>query len=143
MYNLWTSLTNLWWYLPTVWADRQWDFSFTLAMLERKLTRQHRVLSDPSKNMAIHTRKELRKLKTAQCLAKRLCDGNHTDLAGYNVLVAKYGKRSFNKIFTGEPETKKERAVWMQWALDTQRLENQDWNMLWDTIKKHGRTWWD
>jgi hypothetical protein len=110
---------NIWVYRRELWGDRHWDEAFLVAFVERKLRLMHAELSDPNKSMAIHTKKELRRLKIAAEYARRIT-GDH------------YYSDTFWR--QSSPETR--------WK-DVLILETRDWNGLWDTIKKYGRTWWD
>lgn len=130
-------LRNVWAYRDILWRDRDWDHTYLLAMIERKLDRMYTELSNPKLTVAIHSAKELRRLKMARELARRIVQGEHTDLAGLPAIKAKYGEDWWD-----DNDPARARAL-TEWARHATYLENQDWAMLFDTLKKFGRVWWD
>ena len=143
MRNFFKGISNLWYYRKVIWQDRWWDHAFMVEIVERTLARHYDGLADPKRAIAEHTPKELRKLKTAHLLAKRLVDCVHCDKAGHDLIEAKYGKHTIDKFFDRSLQTKEEMRAWERWAIHSNDLEKQDWNMLWDLIKKYGQHWWD
>ena len=142
MRNFFKGVSNLWYYRRVIWQDQWWDHAFMVSIMERVLARHYAGLSDP-RAMAEHPPKELRRMKTAQLLAKRLVDCVHCDRAGHDYLEAKYGEHTLEKMFGQEHEGKEEREAWSRWAVHSDELEKQDWDMLWDIIKKYAQRWWD
>lgn len=133
MRNLLRFFHNIWVYRHELWNDRHWDEAYLVAFVERKLKLMHEELSDPNKSMAIHTQKELRRLATAAEYAKRINDNNYYDRMP-NLASGDWLKR------LNDPKSSREMS---RICKDITDLENRDWNGLWDTIKKYGRTWWD
>lgn len=119
MRNLLKFFHNVWVYRHELWNDRHWDEAYLVAFVGRKLTLMHDELSDPNKSMAIHTQKELRRLKIAAEYARRIHSDHYYQDTYWN---AETPERRWKTIVA---------------------LEERDWNGLWDTIKKYGRTWWD
>lgn len=106
-------------WLPVLWQDHNWDYAYILYALQHKLEETRECLLESeyaTKNARAQANKQL---TIAINLLNRL-DGRVYHSVGE---FHRYGTR--------------------EWAEHTAYLENQDWDLLFKTLRKHMRCWWD
>lgn len=122
MRNLLSFLKRLWAYLPVLWRDRDWDYAFLLRLMQLKISRMRLGMNDWPSN-----RKHFKRMRVIELLIERLiaddyCRYEHDQW---------YNHDRFND--------EKIRDI----VLHAQHQEDQDWNMIFNLIKRYGRRWWD
>lgn len=125
---------NVWRYRKELYYDQQWDQGYLVILVERKLRLLYECLSGPNM-MGLHSQTELRRLQVAIECARRVNEpGIYMDR--YPV------SPNLDLIFGHDPKDPIRKAQ-RQASLEIHELEQRDWNLLWDTIKRYGQGWWD
>lgn len=147
------SIQSLWYWLPVILEDRQWDQSYMWRILHHKLAVMYRELSrDPYVIWGHH---EMRRLRHAVELARRLSEGDydrwmqrHDELFGKARMdfgPSENGLRTCTILRPGceqEPRKSHERRCFKK-AIDADERERQeDLEKLLDIIKRGEGRWW-
>jgi len=154
-------LENIWVYLPILWHDRDWDYTFMLVMWERKFRR----MADLHTNYGHLLRSDLtaQQLRLCAKLCKRIADSEYDDVLRA-AHTAKWGKLSHHTEpgMTGEDgtvlthkllfsranalteaEIKQEREESQRIWKHAEKQRAADVAYLTGLIRKHLLTWWD
>lgn len=123
IYRFFHNLAKIWEYSCFLWNDYDWDYIYILKLLKIKLRRTRERIF---KNALIGDyKKVVKQIKLAELLIDRIIEDDYSN--GYY-----------------------EEKVPIKGKIDTmvkyrhqQGLLDQDWNYLWNHIKKHMQTWWD
>ena len=107
-------------YLPVIWRDEDWDYSYLLQLLQFKISRLRRSM------VHVEAPNQVRRMRIVELLIGRLVDGDYCRYEHDEWLKDGMSDQRFHDM-----------------VRQTVYLEDQDWNMVWDIIKKHGRRWWD
>ena len=102
-------------WFTVIYKDRWWDHSFLYRILSFKLRQIERNFR--GRGVAVHTEKELRKIKTCYLLLDRLINDDYVSY-----------KRGDNIRKSHEKE---------------ERMINQDLDLLFKIMRKQIRVWWD
>ena len=114
-------------WLPVLWHDEDYDHNFLLKIIRHKVARMREhfihwsAWGVPHPNM-------IKRMRIVELLIGRLVEANY----------CQYEHEQWQKQMPGIGEEKI-----MDIAHQAQHLEDQDWGMVFDLIKRHGRRWWD
>lgn len=116
---------RLWSYLPVLWRDEDYDYMFFLSLIKHKIKRMREHMSYCCTYHPGHN--QIKRMRIVELLINRLEKGDY----------CRYEHDQWYDHERGNDE--KFRAIAMQ-AL---HQEDQDWNMVFDIIKRHAQRWWD
>lgn len=147
-FNIKYGIQNLIKWFPVIWRDRDWDQTFLLAMLEKKLSN----MSDLHKEYGnkANSDETSRQLKRLANLASRISNENYMDEAfkGKEYLLEKnemvfvdIGNGTSKIEFVGLSHEEREELRRLYNVMD--ELPVEDIEELFDTMKKNIRYWWD
>lgn len=123
-HNIVEGLRSLFYWLPVIWKDRNWDYQFTLNVLEHSLRRLYKFLNGPD-CAAWQPKSRIRQLRVCLLLLERM----------RGCYIDKAGKTEPRYVVGG---------MYADWNSDDCRyLEEQDWKYLWGLLEKYMRNWWD
>ena len=129
-----TGFKNLFVWLPFIWRDRQYDQSFLLVMMAKKL----KLMSEFNAYWSCNFPKEQKRMKIASLLAKRLVDCEYICNAPIDY------ECKFNE---GSLDVKR---ILLPTCIGIYRdrnyediLQRQDLDMLCEILKKRAFYWWD
>lgn len=109
-------IRNLVYWFPVIVSDRDWDSVYILKILHHKLNSMEYAANNYWH--WIGKEKEAHRIRIASELCKRLIADDYVFMfANIKDPRRKYHMQGY--------------------------MENQDWNMLFDILRKHGRKWWD
>ncbi len=127
-------------WIPVIWKDREFDQAYLYRIIHFKLLNMERFF-ESDHAWAVHTKKELRKLKIARILADRL--GNQEPYE-YESIFDWCEEKDVPPIGS-IPVT-----VQDKWLMKMRRemrhrkyMHQQDKDMLFRYMRKHIDTWWD
>lgn len=141
-------------YIPILWKDEDWDYSYLLDLVDYKLKRMCYCLA----NNDIVENNELAKMlltikETRTFIYNHLNADDvyekYVERPPYN---AKYSTKELDNghftiiILNGDTNqelTEEEEKNYNQWLNRKYNFENEQWEMIWKNISKHGRSWWD
>lgn len=111
-------------YLPVLWRDEDYDYVYLLLLIKHKVKRMREHFEWCSNSPYS---KQHRRMRIVELLIDRL---NKADYCRY------------------EHDRWRETEPWnddkiMDIAKQVQHQEEQDWNMVFDIIKRHAQRWWD
>lgn len=151
---LWRVRRLLQW-LPVIWRTRDFDYHCCLEIFSHSLGELERHLLEH--NIHVGAEKDAKRIRYVRNMIKRHEDETATTMI-YGIHDKRWGEAIPvfipipNTVFsewrtvrlhadTPEEQEKeiKEYRIMMKKA---QRLEERDWNEIWDTIKKYGQHWW-
>ena len=122
--RLYHSIQSLIYWFPVIWRDRDFDYQFTLVIMEHSLKRLYKFLSGPHAQ-ACQPKSRIKQLRVCLLLLKRMNES----------YIDKARKTEPRHVF-GD--------FYADWNSDDVRyLEEQDWQYLWELLSKYMRTWWD
>ncbi len=147
-------LQNIWYWLPVIWADRQWDQHFFIEILRHKLHAMEKFFeTDGPMGLEVRNRMS-REIKYCRILAKRIVDNEylentlryHEEIYGVAEMV---WDRSNNELIgyavpalsdrQGEAEKKARDKLYRE----VSRQEDADYKILFTLIRQNVRGWWD
>lgn len=114
-HNIKIGLGNFKYWVGTIYLDRWWDHFYLYSILRHKLV--HIEKNFREHGVAIHTEKELKKIKICILLLDRLLNDAYID----------YSKRENIRESLEKEE----------------RMTNQDLDLLFKILRKQIRSWWD
>ena len=141
------SVKNLWYWLPVVWRDRQWDYDYLFILLEHKLSRMEEFYSTVGGQHKVANR-----IHYCRCLCTRLVEDRYL----YNSL--RYHKKQWGeaRIIWNEnvlsdiavPKLygwarEEEKRIRNRLYKEEDRQREQDLEQLFLHLRKYVRTWWD
>ncbi len=121
-------------WIPVIWRDCDFDSAYLYRIINFKLLSMERFF-ESDKAMAVHTKKELRKLKVARILTDRL--GNDK----LYLPIREWCERDDTPPITGVP--KKEPARCLARMRHHEYMRQQDKDVLFHYMRKHIDGWWD
>ncbi len=116
-HNTYKGICNLISYFKVVWEDRNWDFAYTEHLLIVKYKRLYKCLASDDYLVAVDQDTYLQALDICIKILERRRDDFYT------------------WMWDVENSTKEER-------LKLYAIEERDWNIYCDIVKKYGRRWW-
>jgi len=152
-----TGIGNLIKWFPVIWSDQQWDHVFLFCIIKKKLE----LMSDFFKNRSysVDADKEAEKMDFCIHLLDRLVKDDYAS-SFYDKMYEKWGKpefkfepwednEEFHKLLIEHKNVKTEedqKQLDREFRTCTEHEENmrvQDLYMLFRTIEKNVRSWWD
>ena len=122
--RLYHSIQSLIYWFPVIWRDRDFDYQFTLVIMEHSLKRLYKFLNGPHAQAA-QPKSRIKHLRICLLLLERM-QGSYIDKA----------RKTEPRHVFGD--------FYADWNSDDVRyLEEQDWQYLWELLSKYMRTWWD
>jgi hypothetical protein len=133
-------------WIPVLWNDRNFDEVFMLKILHKKLEGMEEFFRS-DRTWSANSDETAHEIMTAKNLCKRLISKNylndsilqHHKLNFWEFLKKIENGKSFN---FGDIDKKQDYELKKSFK-HADYMEKQDWNYLWDLIKKYGRMWWD
>jgi len=123
-HKLYHNIQSLIYWFPVIWRDRDFDYQFTLVIMEHSLRRLYKFLSGPSA-VAMQHKSHMQHLHVCLLLLERM-KGSYIDKV----------RKTEPRHIVGN--------LYADWNLDdVEYLEEQDWQYLWELLSKYMRTWWD
>ncbi len=120
-YALKQGLQNLWYWLPFIWSDRDWDWIWLAKIMEAKLRKMHKNTRNWNVEGADKAAREM--LVCAELLRRLRCGYYGESLPlGQDWEIAKYR--------------------W-NWHKHVEAIDKQDIELLFTLLRKHMRSWWD
>jgi hypothetical protein len=153
--NIWRSLCNLWYWLPVIWGDRQWDSWYFLKILEHKLAVMERFFAS-DKPMCVGHERRASEIKYCRLLAARLIADDYLINAlkpheeKYGVAKIVWGERHAASVgmeiavpaLQGKEREREKRDRFRLYERE-QRQREHDHHELFREVDKHIRDWWD
>lgn len=148
--NLGENVKNLISWFPIIWVDREYDHYFLFQILRHKLKRMEKFYNGPYA-WGMNAPKLAHEMKVCTILLDKIIEDEY-NREGYDAHDEKWGKLEFttnddgdltitrgNRNFNEDIEAKEYRAVYEK----EEKLKEQDLEMLFKTIRKNIRKWWD
>jgi hypothetical protein len=142
-------IKNLYNWFPVIWDDYDWDHSTILTILKFKLDRMEKAFRSKHA-MAVDSEKLADQIKRCSLVLDRLIEDDYTAFDKHD---EKWGEISMefegNKLNIERPnavteeDKVKESKEFLDCCEHEDYLINQDLEFLFDTMKKHIRSWWD
>ncbi len=124
VHKLFRFIKRLFAYLPVLWRDEDWDYLYLLRLMQFKIKRMRESIH--KYGYGVHGDKMFHRMRVVENLIDRL------DSSDYG--AAEYLEWEKNGKYEEEFHKVLERVDYS---------EENDWNMVFDTIKRYGRRWWD
>ena len=155
LYSVCESLGSLWFWLPVIWQDRWWDYSFFIKIIEHKLRQMERGFSGRQR-FPNHIKKA-RDINYCRILATRIERGDylmnhlryHKQIWGESDWILEplpdgnYEWKGFRVPGLTDEEHAQEQKEWHRLAKEADRQEEQDYAELFRLLHKQIRYWWD
>lgn len=153
--NIWRSLCNLWYWLPIIWGDRQWDHIFLIRILGHKLAAMEKFFeSDSIIAGSDRVAEEIRRCRIA---ATRITKGEylsvtlapHEEKWGEAEIIWKPIDDEYDELvgvavlgLDDEASAMEERERLALYRL-VDHLREQDYETLFTLMGMHIQGWWD
>lgn len=142
-------------YTLVIWHDEDWDQAYMLYLLRHKLVNMKEYLrngvlaSQEQRDLTIQINQTLDHIENylhpdekfvemyGKCPVEVSMDFEPTDETG------KWYKPVLKNEETGEELTEREDLLYTQHVMKQHTFEQNEWDAIWDTIKKYGQGWWD
>jgi hypothetical protein len=156
--NIKCGVINIFLWLPVIWKDRYWDYTFIYHILRRKLYLTEKKFRNA--NFYVGQKKDADKMKICINALDRLIEDRYDEHA-FKKHDEKWGKAEFNfepkddktpeykqciithKNVQSEEDDKKERKDFKRAVEHEDMLRQQDLDLLFNTMRKHIRGWWE
>lgn len=152
------SIITLFIWLPVMWKDAQWDYSYLYVILRKKLTLMQKAFSSP-KAMSISSDEKATEIKECIKILDRLIENDYNK-EGYEAYYNKWGKpvfeteeiegeKGFVKLNITHPNVKTEQDSRQQsleviWAARKEVEERtEDVENLFTNLQNKIEDWWD
>lgn len=136
-WDIYNGIRNLWVYFPLVWRTRDWDYQYIYDFLGFKI-KQTRELIEVHGNEVDKSRlKKVKHMKICEALINRLVEDDYC----YQQTYWTENKQAMHITYY-HPLSNRNQNFKMIIDLEKQRRE-QDKELLFNIIKKHGDGWWD
>lgn len=155
MHRLATKIIKIVKFIPTICKDEDWDEAYLLFLMKHKLVNMRDYLTSgilqasDKRDIAIQINQVIDHIdnflnpdekfdeiygKCSVNLAHKFepCEDNEE----YNKLV-------WLNVDTGMTLSERENLLFADYVGKKHLFEQQEWNAIWDTIKKYGQGWWD
>ena len=137
-------IENVWYFRKELWEHRSWDYTFSLMMLRRSLTKLAHTLEFYGWEEDVSRMKKVNEIKRAIQLIDRLRESEYIKLAEDELGEILNKDWNFDNFKDDTPEEMEHNRKVFQKARD---IEEAEWKELWKIIKggKNGgmRGWWD
>lgn len=141
-------------YLPVLWRDEDWDFSYLLDLIKFKLNRMRDTIykdniiaSNEIRDICIGINQTIDHIQNYQddFDAFRKIHGDVPFKHNFKTQKLENGHYAMITWRTDEdrPLTDEEEEIYSQWIKDAYAFEQKEWELIFDTIKKEGQKWWD
>jgi hypothetical protein len=158
------SLHNLKYYFKVIWEDRQWDHQYMEDLMLAKFEKWYKVYSSDNVPFPYEgIEKDVQAMRICINILKRRKEGWYT-----NVWYSKYafreetiweeipeGDNTYNifkednptnqKLFEMKSKglTEEESKKSHEWLINCNKVEERDWIIFCDILKKYNNKWWD
>lgn len=148
LYSLWTSIKTTVVWLPIIWRDRDWDYSFLFSLLQFKLKRMEKLFRE--RGCHVSATKDARRMRICCLLLGRLIDDRYMEMA-FRAHGKKWGKlevcweepiEMWRSEITPETEAQ-ERDESRRCYKHEDYLRRQDLEYLLHLFRKYIFSWWD
>lgn len=128
-------IKNIITYIPLIWNDRDWDYSYLDMMIKFKLKRMSKLLTKNNRHTC--TEQNVKQINFCIKLLDRLEANDYTHPDYEKVLEERIvvGVFDINKLYTEE-----EFKVWMEWE---NHWKSRDRRLLYCVFNKYIEEWWD
>lgn len=142
-------LSRLWAYLPVIWNDEDYDYGYILKVLQFKIGRTRKHLLKHSHVM--NAEKYGKQMMICERLIENVLEGDYGG-EDYERLEKKWGKivsrpceYGSELVHEKENDYNKEeiQADIRKMVLEANKREEENWNSLFDHLKRRMRRWWD
>lgn len=80
-FNFVTGVKNLWFWVPVIWRDRDWDYAFLLKIMEAKMRRMSVCIEH--NDITVNSQKAAQQLRVSAALCRRIHNDEYfTNLTG-------------------------------------------------------------
>jgi len=141
-------------YIPVLWNDEDWDYSYLLDLIKFKLNRMKNTIYKNNfiaryeiRDICIGINQTIDHINNYQNDSKAYKDinGNLPFKVGFKHKQLENG--CYNLITWNEDEdrqlNKQEEEIYDKYIKDCYDFEQKEWEAIFDTIKKEGQKWWD
>lgn len=129
-------------WLPILWKDRDWDYSFILIILQFKIRQNRKYIS--KYGLAANKDKIIKEMKTVENLLERLADCQKYTEKDFRQHYSKWKRDSSdlvnNLLIPPSEQEYKEFKILIDKEI---YMWNQDMDYTFKMLKKHLRNWWD
>lgn len=141
-------------YMPLLWRDEDWDYGYLLDLIKFKLIRMRDTIS---KN-AIISNENIREISIGINQTIYHIDNYQNPDDSYEEIYGKFdfniehrGRKLDNGYYAmdtynadkGEILTSDEEEKYSKFLRNKMEFEQDEWQLIFDTIKKEGQKWWD
>jgi len=152
----WRRLKKLWYWLPVVWNDYDFDQVYFWIIMRHKL-KSMRDFYNSDEAMGLYSYKRAEEIDLCIKILNRLVDDDYLSnaLMWHNKkwgelkmwgesIDDEYSELKFTRPnIKNEQDEEQECKEFLKWGSISDRQEQQDINFLMTKIKKHVRGWWD
>ena len=124
MRGLFRFVKRLFAYLPILWSDEDWDYMYLMRLIQFKITRMREHMQKHGHHTQV--KKMFRRMQIVETLIDRIEHEDYGRPEYFEWVKRGELQEEFHKVL--------ERVVYS---------ENNDWNMVFDIIRRYGRKWWD
>lgn len=139
LYRIYNRIRTVLQWLPLIWEDRQWDWTYLLRVMQFKM----RLMRRYHERWRRHSDVEytIHRLRTCELLIERLLNDDYCT-QDYAIYFQKYPSRWRGG---GEPRVpnQEERRMFREIMDREVRMRQQDEEALFRLMRKHYRRWWD
>lgn len=157
-HNVKCGVWNIFLWLPVIWKDRYWDYQFIYQILRHKLYLTEKKFRKA--HFYVGQEKEADRMKMCINALDRLIEDRYVEHA-FKKHDEKWGKAELNfktkddesleyrqciithKNVKTEEDNKKERKDFKRAVDHEEMLKRQDLDLLFNTMRKHIRSWWE
>ena len=153
--NIKQGIKNLKDWFPIVWKDKDWDYHYILLLMRFKLEKMDKLFRSDNVHIT-NAERHADEMKECVLLLDRIIEDEYTAFDKHD---KKWGEPDFKFIDTDDPELvelkivrpnaktdedeKQERKEWRRCKEHEDALREQDWERLFDNIKRYMKGWWD
>jgi len=130
---------SMWYWLPIILADEQWDFTYFFKLLDAKFRLLEKYYSSNNYN-----KKMTQKLRVCRLLCKRLTVEDYSSMLDLEIRSRDL-KTTFAMLAVGKPVVVCHSLGYYgnRWVHYEDYMQKQDLDMLCNLIRKYAFTWWD
>lgn len=141
-------------YIPVLWNDEDWDYSYLLDLIKFKLNRMKNTIYKDNfiaryeiRDICIGINQTIDHINNYQneSVAYKKINGDLPFKVGFRHKQLENG--CYNLITWNEDEDRQlneqEEGIYNKYIKDCYDFEQKEWNAIFDTIKKEGQKWWD
>ena len=155
--NLQHGLCNLWYWLPTIWRDRDWDSYFLYTIMQKSIRSLRKGIH--KRNIHVWCEKKVQSMRICEALIDRLMKDEYIDIVFcrhdkkwgdlevthkqcednpelYQMLFHRDGAKT-------EEQKKQEHTEWLVLSGVMDSVQNRDRHWLFSIMEKYIDRWWD